>query len=150
MKYFSFVLMCSFLLFGCGIDDPGVPVNEKLENLKTVLGKESYQYHSKLQCSILTGTLESVVGEKFHLKGLDSPVPTISFESDDYRSIRMDVVGQGQALRGFGIVSTIYGQSYLLLNVETGVFNLSSLDFMYTLEKQTFKGNCLPLEDGSV
>ncbi len=142
MRKIFFVFIFGVLLWGCGSSQEEVLENKKLDNLDTVSGRSGYRYASDLECKITTATDPSKEGEVFHLKGLDSPINTISFAQDDFRPIVMERAGMGVQFRGFVIISTLYGQSYLLFDVETGVFSLSSLDIIETLDKNTYRGNC--------
>lgn len=149
MKKLTLVFVLGFAIFlgGCTDSDSEIPRNVRLDELKTVKGKENFYMASPLECQVLTSTDATEEKKVFRLDFLQESAPTIAFAEDDFVPIDMEIAGEGPTLLGFLIFSNRYGQSYLLLDVQSGVFSVSHLDLLETGAKTTSKGNCLPLEN---
>lgn len=149
MKKFSLIfgLLMGFSLWGCGVDED-IPRNEKLDNLKTVVSKKEYTPSEDLECQVLTATLGAEVGVRFRILGLSS-APILGFESENYDSIEIQPINQDGSKFGYMFFSNRYGQSYLLIDISTGVFSLSSIDIKDDQQKSTLRGNCLAFQSNT-
>jgi hypothetical protein len=144
--YSVLIFALSFVLWGCGSDEQP-PRNENLDMLKRVGKKPDYFFNSHLECQILTATQGSEIGTVFRLYGVDTNRPSIGFESEFFEPIALDPVGSGTGKDAFVAITNRYGQSYVLFDRATGIFSISNVEFLQTGEKNTFRGNCLPLTD---
>lgn len=132
------------LLAGCGGEEEP-PRNVRLDELRRVGGEDEFYMATDLQCEVLTATKASEVGTVFQLRSLNT-TPTIAFADEMYDPIEMEQVSRGVKLLAYIVISNRYGQSYLLLDTEEGVFSLSNIDIVQTGDKSTLRGNCIPTE----
>ena len=149
MKKLSLVfgLFIGLGLWGCG-DADQVPRNQKLDELKTVASKEAYIPAENIECQVLTATLGSEVGVSFRLLGL-SRAPILGFESENYDQIELQPINQDGSKLGYMFFSNRYGQSFLLVDISTGVFSLSNIDIKNDRQKNTLRGNCLAFQSNT-
>lgn len=140
----ALIIFSSVILTGCGSSDEP-PRNTRLDELKRVGGDQDFYLANDLQCRVLTATQASEKGTIFRLQNLMT-TPTIGFAAEDFDPIKMEKTTEGTKLVGFLIFSNRYGESYLVFDMISGVFSLSSIDVLKDSSKSTLRGNCKPLE----
>ena len=137
---FVWIFIFSFFLFACTKTETPER-NVKLDNLETITGEKDFVLTPSLTCTVKTATKQEEKGRIFQLKSLESSMPTIGFEQEQFTPRSMDVIGVGGTKLGLVVIGRLYGEGLFLLDTKTGVFSFSTIDFE-TGEKNTAKGTC--------